>query len=460
MSTAQPPSRPADAGDGAAAGVGAAAGAGAITAPRRALFNMAAKGASMAIERGAQLALVLVAGPLLGPAAYGRFSFAASLAVLLAFGTDLGLTIWTTRALARDPGAGPGVLGTGLRLRLAATAVVALALLGVALATPQPDVRWAVLALGGASLARAFLDHARAVFRAHERLDDEGKVNVVIAFGSTIGGLGALALSGPGVPALATGVLLGTLAGAFYGFLVLDRGYAHHGPWAGPGDRALARRMLRESLPFWLAGVFSLLYARGDVVLLKLLSTDAEVGAYRTAGQLVEVVRQAPVLLLTALFPQLARAFAEPGERLVRLERQVTLLLVGGGLAAAALVAAISGPLIRHLYGPAFARTIPALRVLALSVPLVFMNAGLLHFFVARDRGTLNVLLAGAMVLVNLGANLLLARPLGAVGSALATLVTEAALGASCLYALRVLRREARPSVAAVTPASAVEAGG
>jgi O-antigen/teichoic acid export membrane protein len=200
--------------------------------------------------------------------------------------------------------------------------------------------------------------------------------------------------------------------------------------------------MLRESLPFWLAGVFSLLYARGDVLLLKLLSTDAEVGAYRTAGQLVEVVKQAPVLVLTALFPQLARAFAEPGARLVRLERQVTLLLVVGGLAAGALLAGISGPLIHH-YAPAFARTIPALRVLAVSVPLVFMNAGLLHFFVARDRGILNVLLAGAMVLVNAGANLLLARPFGAVGSALATVVTEAALGASCLYALRVLRREA-----------------
>ena len=74
--------------------------------------------------------------------------------------------------------------------------------------------------------------------------------------------------------------------------------------------------MLRESLPFWLAGIFSLIYARADVVLLKLLSSDAEVGAYRAAGQLVEVVRQLPVLLLTALFPQLARAFAEPGGRL------------------------------------------------------------------------------------------------------------------------------------------------
>jgi O-antigen/teichoic acid export membrane protein len=421
---------------------------------------MAAKGASMALERGAQLALVLVAPRLLGSAAYGRFSFAASLAVLLAFGTDLGLTIWTTRALARDPTAAPGVLGTGLRLRLGATAVVALALLGVAIATPEPDVRWAILALGGASLARAFVDHARAVFRAHERLDDEGKVNVVIAFAGTLGGLGALALAGVTVAALATGILLGTLAGAFYGFLVLDRGYREHGGWAGPGDRALARRMLRESLPFWLAGVFSLLYARGDVVLLKLLSTDAEVGAYRTAGQLVEVVRQAPVLVLTALFPQLARAFAEPGERLVRLERQITLLLVGGGVAAAVVVGAISGPLVRHLYGPAFERTIPALRVLGASVPLVFMNAGLLHFFVARDRGTLNVLLAGAMVIVNLVANLLMARPYGAVGSALATLVTEAALGASCLYALRVLRREARPAAAPASPSSAVNVPG
>jgi len=374
---------------------------------------------------------------------------------MLAFGTDLGLTIWTTRELARDPAVAPGVLGTGLRLRLAAMVVVSLSFLGVAIADPQPDVRWAILALGGASLVRAFLDHARAVFRAHERLDDEGKVNVVIAFASTLGGLGALALAGPSVPALAAGVLLGTVAAAPYGFLVLGRGYGHHGPWAGPWDRALARRMLRESLPFWLAGVFSLVYARGDVVLLKLLSADAEVGAYRTAGQLAEVVRQAPVLLLTALFPQLARAFAEPGERLVRLERQVTLLLVGGGLAAAAIVAGISGPLIRHLYGPAFARTIPTLRVLAASVPLVFMNAGLLHFFVARDRGTLNVLLAGTMVLVNLGANLLLARPFGAVGTAIATLVTEAALGASCLYALRVLRREARPAAAAAAAAAA-----
>ena len=149
--------------------------------------------------------------------------------MLLAFGTDLGLTIWTTRALARDPAAGPGILGTGLRLRLGATAVVLLAFAGVAVAVGQPEVRWAVLALGGAALARAFLDHARAVFRAHEtarrrgegqrgrRAREHGRAGW--ARSRRRGG----APGGAGIVALAVGILVGTLAGAVYGFSLLGR---------------------------------------------------------------------------------------------------------------------------------------------------------------------------------------------------------------------------------------------
>ena len=88
--------------------------------PGRAVLNMAAKGASFAVEKAAQLVLVLAVAPVLGVAAFGRFSFAASLGALLAFATDLGLTTWTTRALARDAAQAPAVLGTGLRLRLLA----------------------------------------------------------------------------------------------------------------------------------------------------------------------------------------------------------------------------------------------------------------------------------------------------------------------------------------------------
>ena len=417
---------------------------GVIAAPRRALFNMAAKGVSLAAEKGAQLVLVLVAAPALGAAGFGRYSYAASLAAILAFGTDLGLTIWTTREIARDTGVAPGVLGTALRLRLTASAVVLVLLSALAAAADGADLRWALLALGIASLARALLDHARAVFRAHERLADEGKVNTVTAVLATAGGLAALYGAGGGVRALAIGVMAGTLVGAAYGFMLLERGYgvSGHGDRDVPADRALVRRMLRESLPFWFAGIFTLIYARADVVVLRWLASDAEVGAYRTAGQLVEVAKQLPVLLLTALFPQLARAFQRSASHRVRLERRVLLLLAAGGLVVAGALAVVADPMVRLLFGPQFARTIPALRALAGAVPLLFVNCGLLHFFVARDRGTLNVAFGGAMVLVNLLANVLLCRRFGAVGSGLATVVTEAALTACCFYALRILRRE------------------
>ena len=103
-------------------------------------------------------------------------------------------------------------------------------------------------------------------------------------------------------------------------------------------------------------------------------------------------------------------------------------------------LAAASAPAVQLLLGPGFARSIPTLRVPAGAVPLMFVNAGLLHFFVAR--GSLNVAFAGAMVVVNVVANLLLGRRFGAVGSGLATLITEAALSACCLYALVILRRD------------------
>jgi O-antigen/teichoic acid export membrane protein len=200
--------------------------------------------------------------------------------------------------------------------------------------------------------------------------------------------------------------------------------------------------MLREALPFYLAGAFTLVYARADVLLLKPLSTDAEVGAYRAAGQLVDVVKQLPVLLMTATFPQLARGYQDSRAGLVRTERALIGLLLGGGLLIGATLAVAADPIIMLLFGAEFARAVPALRVLAVAVPLAFVNCGVLHFFVARDRGSLNLAFAAAMVAVSAGMNLALDRRLGAVGAAAATVVTEAMLCACCLYALSVLRRE------------------
>jgi O-antigen/teichoic acid export membrane protein len=404
---------------------------------RRAFVNMAAKAGSIVIERVAQLVLLLGAAPILGVVSFGRFSFANSVTALLAFGTDLGLTLWTTRALAREPAHSAGVLGTAYHLRLWATVPYFIALAAVSASLGPGEARIAMLAIGVVSLARALLDHARAVFRARERIGDEGKVNALGASLATIGALAAVALTRRGLPALALGMMAGTLVSAVYGFALLGR----YGPWTGPFDRALARRMLREALPFWLAGIFSLAYSRGDVVVLRALTGDAEVGTYRAAGQLYDVAKTLPVVVMTAMFPQLARHFRFARERLRRAEWGVSAALTAAGIVTAAVLAVAAGFVAHRIFGAGFARTVPTLRILSAALPLVFLNCGLTHFLVARDLGVLNMIFAGLVVPVNVVANVQLSRRLGAPGAAWSMLITEAALSLCCLVALYVARR-------------------
>jgi O-antigen/teichoic acid export membrane protein len=406
---------------------------------RRAFVNMAAKAGSIVIERVAQLVLMLGAAPILGVVSFGRFSFANSVTALLAFGTDLGLTLWTTRALAREPAQAAAVLGTAYHLRLWATVPYFIALAGVAASLGPGEARIAMLAIGVVSLARALLDHARAVFRARERIGDEGKVNAIGASLATVGGLSAVVLTRQGLPAMALGMMAGTLVSVVYGFALLGRRY---GPWTGPFDRVLARRMLREALPFWLAGIFSLAYSRGDVVVLRALTGDAEVGAYRAAGQLYDVAKTLPVVVMTAMFPQLARNFRFARARLRRAEWGVSASLTVAGILTAAVLAIAAGFVARRIFGAGFARTVPALHILSAALPLVFLNCGLTHFLVARDLGVLNMVFAGLMVPVNVVANVVLSRRMGAPGAAWSMLITEAALSLCCLLALYVARRQ------------------
>jgi len=421
---------------------------------RRALGNMAAKAGSLVVERGAQLALLLGAGRMLGVVSFGRFSYANGVTAVLAFGTDLGLTIWTTRALARDrdPAFAARVLGTAFRLRVYAMAPYFLCLGALALASGAGEVRDILLPIGVASLARVFLDHARAVFRARERIGDEGKVNAVVASLATGGGLAAVAISQRGLAALAIGMMVGTLAGAVYGFALLGRDY---GRWTGDLDRALARRMVREALPFWIAGLLSLVYSRGDVVILRRLAGDAEVGAYRAAGQLFDVAKNFPAVVMTAMFPQLARHFRQARDRLRRTERGVSGGLLLSGVLGAVVLATVVGLVAQRILGSDFARIVPVLRVLALALPLVFLNAALTSFLVARDLGVLHMIFTGAMIPISAAANLALDRGHGAPGAAWSLLIAETFLTLCCLVALRAARRRDADFIAPGPPAAA-----
>ncbi|HEX3901371.1 MAG TPA: flippase [Polyangia bacterium] len=402
---------------------------------RTALGNAAVKALSVPVEKACRLGLMVVAAPILGAAAFGSYQFAFAATTMMALCTDLGMSVWTTRALARDRSRAPVIVATALRLRLFATlpylGVVAVAAL---LAGPG-DTRRALALLGLAALVNAFVDYLLAIFRGFERLVDEARLNVARAVLISAGGLAALALR-RSVGSLSAGLLVGMVASGLYGLGVLRRGYGLD-VRAGKFDRDLWRAAAGEALPLWFATLFSLLYFKGDVVILKAFSSNAEVGAYSAAYKIFEGSMIVPAVVLAATFPPLARAKGDP-ERQRRWEAALVMLLLALGAAVAVVVYAASGPIVALVYGAGFVRAVPSLRVLAAALPILFLNYGLTHFLIARDLERRNLQFAALMLLVNVGANLLVVPRLGGPGAAWATLVTEVALTICCVVALRL----------------------
>ena len=407
---------------------------------RAAFGNLLLKGFSLPIERLLGLVLVLVAAPALGDAAFGRFQFAATVTIMLALASELGLAMWTTRALARRPPdpAPARIVGTGLRVKALATVAYALVVALAALAAGPGDTRAALALLAAAAIGTSFIDHYAAVLRGRERFGDETRLNLARALLSTGAGLAGL-LGGGGVAALAGGMAAGTVVACAYGQWLVSGRHGLPTPFSrGVFDRALARTAVAEALPLWAAGLLSMLYFKGDVVLLRVFAGDAELGAYSAAFRVFEGSLLLPAVVLAATFPPLARAHAAGDRaRQRRWERTIAAALVGAGALVGAALFAGSGAIVELAFGAAFARAVPSLAVLGLGVPLLYLNYGLTHFLIARDLGRRNLTFAALMLLVNVAANLVLIPGLGGPGAAWATVVTEAALAAACLLALR-----------------------
>jgi O-antigen/teichoic acid export membrane protein len=402
---------------------------------RSAVSNLSLKGLSLGAERASRFVVVVASARVLGEAAFGRFVFASTVTALLALGTDLGLGVWTTRTLARDRSDGGRIVRLGLALRGAASIPYALVVGAVALGTMRGESRAAMALLGAAALVNAFVDHFGAILRGYERFRDEARLNASRALITAGAGLVALSTS-RSLVALCAGLAAASLVAAVQGLATILSDLPDRSVKPG-GDTALARTALRESLPLWLASLLSVLYFRVDTLFLRSMAGDAELGSYGAAYRLFEGSMFLPAVVLAVAFPSMARAHAEDPPMRRLLERQVSTLLVAVGLLGAAL-GLVGGPwIVRVLFGADFARSVASLRVLALGLPILYLNYGLTHFLVARDLGRVTTWLAVMMLALNVTLDLALIPRGKGPGAAWATVLSEMALTACCLGALR-----------------------
>ena len=402
--------------------------------------NVVYRAFSVAVEKGCRLALIVIAAPILGPTSFGAYQFALTLTALFAMVADVGVSTWTIRGLARDRGRSREIAAIGFRVRGLGVLPFLLAAALAAILSGPGESRVLIVLLGVAAVANMFADYAGAIFRGLERLRDEAILNTgraVLVTAAGLVGLVVLRASGRSAIGLAAGMAAGSLVSAAYGrWLVFSRTDALGGDRSRLGGIAAIRQALAESAPIWVATLLGLLYFKIDVLILRAIAGDAELGAYSAAYKVFEAAAILPTVVMAAGLPPLARAHRDPARRRHWERLLAAVLLAMGGLVAAVAYGA-RRPIVALLFGTDFVAAIPSLGILAAAIPLSFLNAGLLQFLVARGLERRNVVLTGVVLMINVGVNLVAIPRLGGSGAAWATVVTEAAVALGCLLALR-----------------------
>jgi len=357
-----------------------------------------------------------------GHAAFGTFTALASLTLIVATLADLGLTPYTVKRVAAEPGYLRANFGVVLPLRGALTALSLLALLALGALLGYGGSQLGLLAAVGAGLLLTqYGQFLRGTLQAHQRFNLDAGLSVLekglllaLVLALLPGGLTLNRYVGArlAAAALATALLYG-LVSRLFGWL----------RYRWPGGEL--RQLLRETLPF---ALITLLYGaneRVDMVMLERLASPTEAGYYAAAYRWVDAVMMYVWTIMPLFFARFAAALHQPAELRALLwfgQRVLTLPLL-----LACAFGLFRGEVLfwqfSHSAPAEVARMALCLRVLSLNV--------LVHGFFAlysallnstRFVGTVSWLVAGSLLL-NILLNLLLLPRYGAVAAAANTLV-------------------------------------
>jgi O-antigen/teichoic acid export membrane protein len=357
----------------------------------------------------------------------GAFIFALSFASIFGIIVDFGLNPVLIREVARTPERAQRllsvVLGIKGTLALVGYAVMVLisSLLGHSDAT-----RNLLLLTGLVMVIESMSLTLYAVFRGVQNFRYEATGTIIHQVVLIAVGLIALSLQ-VNVFFLAIAVVCGAVSNLAYASWNVHRKLKLR---IFPSfSKSEIQSLLRLAAPFFLAGVFTKVYAYIDIVLLGQLASTSYVGWYSVAYKLTYAIQFFPIAVSNSIYPAFSEAFQHAREKLRGLLEKSFLFMVTLSLPISAAIFVVAEPLITNSrLWPTYSEAVPALKISILSLPFIFINLIGTSFLNACNRQKINTLNIGITMAVNVLLNVICIPLWNHVGASVAALVSSLVL--------------------------------
>lgn len=403
-----------------------AASTGALTAAElageRAIRNTAARAAAEVLGKLSTIVLLGALARATGQAGLGAFIFAFAFLQIALTPVTLGFDVYLLREVARRRASFAALFFNVLSLKaLIAVPVVAVTLGAVFVLDYGAQTRATIAVLAAGVLLELLAKTIESAFNAHERSELLAVSLVVQRVVTAALGLAALG-AGYGVVTVAALYTLGTALYASLALALLHRAVGLPRWSIQPrGWRALTT----SSLPFAVQDVFIVLLFKLDVVLLSLIASGAAVGRYGACYRLMETTLFVSWAVLGAFSAMYAYLGYDTQPTIGAVFQRSLKLALAALVPIAVVVAMRAEPLVRLVYGADFASAADVLRILAPVIVLLSVATLSITLLISRTDPRATVRISGAMVLLNLVANLVLIPGHADVGAAAAMLLTE-----------------------------------
>lgn len=202
-----------------------------------------------------------------------------------------------------------------------------------------------------------------------------------------------------------------------------------------------AKHLLSKSYHFFVAGLLIMVYTQIDKIMLGQMTNVGTVGIYSAAMTISNLWVFIPFAIIESARPIIMASKSESETSYIRKYKQLYCSIIWISIGASIVISLLSKPIILVIYGEQFINSVYVLMILIWSRIFSLIGSTRAIWLTVENLGKFQVIFVGIGALLNVGFNLLLIPQYGAIGAAIATLITEII---STFFAV-LLFKETRP---------------
>lgn len=358
----------------------------------------------------------------LGPANFGIFSYASALVGLLAILPTAGISSVVVRDLVKCPHRTNEILGSAALVQIT-LGVLAYSLLTVLVVLLRPSdslSQTAVLVLG-LSLLLKFSDVAAYWFEAQVLAKFTAASFLVASVASAALRVAFIQFE-MGLVWFVWALVLEALVAAVLLMLLFVRKKSSFSITASAFE---IKRLLKQGFPLLLASAAASIYLKIDQIMLGSMVDNNAVGIYGAAVRITEAFLFLPIIITSSVFPFVLKS-KENGNAVYDLgfERLFSLLAMLAIVTAVPISLYATG-VMTFLFDASYSSAGPLLAIHVWSNVFAFVGIAAYRWYVAEGMQNLLMYRTGLGAVINIALNVILIPAHGAIGAAVATVVSQ-----------------------------------